>query len=178
MRRRLATGTTTTEPRHPEGAKWASQMHNLEGWMIRLETLVELRFLNSSFSSLFSLPYSLIELRSGGKHSRSWSLGEHKPGRIKPGRIKRAALSLQNRNYYICWHTFKIHQRGVQWKQGVVIYMMLYTSLLYDTTPIHCTPLPLHPPCNEYPYMGVAGFYDFTLRLEKFLATVDLLRLP
>ena len=27
-------------------------------------------------------------------------LGEHKPGRIKPGRIKRAALSLQNRNYY------------------------------------------------------------------------------
>ena len=23
---------------------------------------------------------------------------------------------------------FKIYQRGVQWKQGVVIYMMLYTS--------------------------------------------------
>ena len=23
----------------------------------------------------------------------------------------------------------KIHQRGVQWKQGVVIYMMLHTSL-------------------------------------------------
>ena len=40
----------------------------------------------------------------------------------------------------------KIHQRGVQWKQGVVIYMMLCTSLLYNTTPIHCTPLPLHPP--------------------------------
>ena len=38
----------------------------------------------------------------------------------------------------------KIHQRGVQWKQGVVIDMMLYTSLLYNTTPIHCTPLPLH----------------------------------
>ena len=30
------------------------------------------------------------------------ALGEHKPGRIKPGRIKRAALPLQNRNYYIC----------------------------------------------------------------------------
>ena len=28
-------------------------------------------------------------------------MGEHKPGRIKPGRIKRAALSLQNRNYQI-----------------------------------------------------------------------------
>ena len=40
----------------------------------------------------------------------------------------------------------KIHQRGVQWKQGVVICMMLHTSLLYDTTPIQCTPLPLHPP--------------------------------
>ena len=44
-------------------------------------------------------------------------------------------------------HSFLyILQRGVQWKQGVVIYMMLYTSLLYNTTPIHCTPLPLHPP--------------------------------
>ena len=39
-----------------------------------------------------------------------------------------------------------IPQRGVQWKQGVVIYMMLYTSLLHNTTPIHCTPLRLHPP--------------------------------
>ena len=29
-------------------------------------------------------------------------LGEHKPGRSKPGRIKRAALSLQNHNYYTC----------------------------------------------------------------------------
>ena len=39
-----------------------------------------------------------------------------------------------------------ILQRVVQWKQGVVIYMMLYTSLLYNATPIHCTPLRLHPP--------------------------------
>ena len=36
----------------------------------------------------------------------------------------------------------KIHQRGVQWKQGVVIRMMLCIILLYDTTPIHCTPPP------------------------------------
>ena len=42
--------------------------------------------------------------------------------------------------------TVKIHQRGVQWKQGVAMYMLLYVSLLYDTTPFHCTPLPLHPP--------------------------------
>ena len=34
-----------------------------------------------------------------------------------------------------------IPQRGVQWKQGVVIHMTLYTSLLYNTTPIHCTRL-------------------------------------
>ena len=40
----------------------------------------------------------------------------------------------------------EIHQRGVQRKQGVVICMLLCTSLLYDTTPIHCTPLPPHPP--------------------------------
>ena len=39
-----------------------------------------------------------------------------------------------------------ILQRGVQWKQGVVICMVLYTILLYDTTPIHCTPLRLQPP--------------------------------
>ena len=39
-----------------------------------------------------------------------------------------------------------IPQRGVQWKQGVMMCMLLYASLLYDTTPIHCTPLPLHPP--------------------------------
>ena len=35
---------------------------------------------------------------------------------------------------------FYILQRGVQWKQGVAIYMMLCTSLLYNTTPVHCTP--------------------------------------
>ena len=40
----------------------------------------------------------------------------------------------------------EILQRGVQWKQGVVICMTLYTSLLHNTTPIHCTPLRLHPP--------------------------------
>ena len=40
----------------------------------------------------------------------------------------------------------KIHQRGVQWKQGVVVYIILQAVLLYNTTPIHCTPLRLHPP--------------------------------
>ena len=44
-----------------------------------------------------------------------------------------------------------IPQRGVQWKQGVVIYMTLYTSSLYNTNPIHCTPPPLHPPSAENP---------------------------
>ena len=51
--------------------------------------------------------------------------------------------------------SIKIHQRGVQWKQGVVNYMMSYTSLSYDTTPIHCTPLPLHRPYNEYPVYDI-----------------------
>ena len=42
--------------------------------------------------------------------------------------------------------TVYIPQRGVQWKRGVVIAMRSYASAQYDTTPIHCTPLPLHPP--------------------------------
>ena len=41
---------------------------------------------------------------------------------------------------------FKIHPRGVQWNQGVVVHITLLAVLLYDTTPIHCTRLPLHPP--------------------------------
>ena len=41
---------------------------------------------------------------------------------------------------------FYILQRGVQWKQGVVVYMMFLSVLLCNTTPIHCTPLRLHPP--------------------------------
>ena len=41
---------------------------------------------------------------------------------------------------------FYILQRGVQWKQGVVVYVVLCTILLCNTTPIHCTPLPLHSP--------------------------------
>ena len=36
--------------------------------------------------------------------------------------------------------------KGVQWKQGVVVYIILTTGLLYHTIPIRCTPLPLHPP--------------------------------
>ena len=39
-----------------------------------------------------------------------------------------------------------ILQRGVQWKRGVVICMVLYASLLCSPTPIHCAPDPLHPP--------------------------------
>ena len=42
-----------------------------------------------------------------------------------------------------------ILQRGVQWKQGVVVYMTLYTIWLHNTTPIHCTPDPLHPPLQS-----------------------------
>ena len=52
----------------------------------------------------------------------------------------------------------KIHQRGVQWKQGVVIYMMLCTSLLSNSTPIHCTPLRLHPPLPRVHLLSLAGW--------------------
>ena len=37
----------------------------------------------------------------------------------------------------------------MQWKQGVVVYIILQAVLLYNTTPIHCTPLPLHPPVMD-----------------------------
>ena len=49
---------------------------------------------------------------------------------------------------------------GVQWKQGVVIYWMLYTSLLYNATPIHCTPLPLHPPVMNTQARRLAAWRD------------------
>ena len=44
-----------------------------------------------------------------------------------------------------CLEKLYILQRGVQWKQGVVVYILLQAVLLCNTTPIHCTPLPLHP---------------------------------
>ena len=45
-----------------------------------------------------------------------------------------------------CPSDFYILQRGVQWKQGVVVYIILWAVLLYNTTPIHCAPLRLRPP--------------------------------
>ena len=48
--------------------------------------------------------------------------------------------------YYIMIYSRFIKGGGVQWKQGVMICMVLHTSLQYDTTPVHCTPLRLHPP--------------------------------
>ena len=50
-----------------------------------------------------------------------------------------------------------ILQRGVQWKQGVVVYMTLYTSLLCNTTPIHCTPHALHPPLQSIQDRGLGS---------------------
>ena len=47
--------------------------------------------------------------------------------------------------------SIKIHQRGVQWKQGVVIRMLSCTSFIicYYTHPLH--PPPTAPPFDEYP---------------------------
>ena len=50
---------------------------------------------------------------------------------------------------------------GVQWKQAVVIYMMSYTSSLHNTTPMHCTPLPLHPPLPSIQLKGDTYIYIY-----------------
>ena len=59
----------------------------------------------------------------------------------------------------------KIHRWGVQWKQGVVVYIILHIVLLHNATPIHCTPLPLHFPLMntqlETEQMGPALFELF-----------------
>ena len=48
--------------------------------------------------------------------------------------------------------TVYVLQRGVRWKQGVVVYILSRAVLLFNNTPIHRTPLPTHPsPHNEYP---------------------------
>ena len=63
---------------------------------------------------------------------------------------------------------FYIPQRGVQWKQGVVIYVVLYTSLLYNATSIHCTPLPLHPPVmNTQQAFPPHGLYSAGEKMGK-----------
>ena len=60
--------------------------------------------------------------------------------------------------------TIYILQRGVQWKQGVVFCTVLYISLLYNTTRIHCTPLPLHPPLQSIQvHVESLGFFSRSL---------------
>jgi len=41
----------------------------------------------------------------------------------------------------------KIQQRGVKWKQGVFIQIIVCTVLLHNATPIHCTPYHCTPFC-------------------------------
>ena len=53
--------------------------------------------------------------------------------------------------------TIKMHQRGVQWKQGVVVHIIVCVLLLHNATPIHCTP------SAEYPN-------ESTIRTEEFSA--------
>ena len=48
-------------------------------------------------------------------------------------------------------HLLKIHQRGVQWKQGVVVYIISYAVVLYNTTSYPLHPPPTAPPSAEYP---------------------------
>ena len=84
---------------------------------------------------------------------------------IKPGTHQAGAdcfwLGAIFREFFPGASIVKIHQRGVQWKQGVVICMVLYTSLLYNTTLIHCTPLPLHPPLMNTQGVAPRGSQTF-----------------
>ena len=65
----------------------------------------------------------------------------------------------------------------MQWKQGIVFYMMFYTSSLYNTTPIHCTPHPLHSPVmNTQRSCFVEGCLKYTLILRTQEVRVAQLR--
>ena len=79
--------------------------------------------------------------------------------------------------------TFYILQRRVQWKQGVVICMVLYTILLDNTTPIHWTPLPLHPPVMNTiivvpSALAVFRFLFCRFTFCRFGTTLVLVRFP
>ena len=76
----------------------------------------------------------------------------------------------------ICYYKFVldppfvyIPQRGVQWKQGAVIYMTLYTSSLYNTTPTHCTPDPLHPPLQSIHFGFVLHYMVFVMYIYIYI---------
>ena len=106
---------------------------------IRLEALVELRFFKSSFSS------SNFSIRA----FRACPLAE--ATQAVPCRAIRGTSSDSRQQHHNQQYPPPLYilQRGVQWKQGVVIYMTLCTSLLCNTTPILCTPDPLHPPLQS-----------------------------
>ena len=101
-----------------------------EGGMIRLETLIELKFLNSSFSNCFLLSELDNEL----------SVERFEPT------VSHSAVSSP------LLHLFKIYQRGLQWKQDVVVFMMCYILVYHivlppsTAPPSHCTP----PVMNTY----------------------------
>ena len=64
---------------------------------IAIITINRIAILTISIIAIITIQNQSFALANRGPKG----LGEHKPGRIKPGRIKRAALSLQNRNYNI-----------------------------------------------------------------------------
>ena len=75
-------------------------------------------------------------------------------------------VEMQSNELIVTWllQWLDIPQKGVQRKQGVVISMTLYTSLLHNTTPIHCTPLRLHPPVMNIHSMT---YTPITLRRDE-----------
>ena len=60
------------------------------------------------------------------------------------------------------WATPQIQHRGVQWKQGVVAYVILCVVSLHNATPVHRTPLPLHPPL-----LNIISYYSISDQLGR-----------
>ena len=92
---------------------------------------------------------------------------------VKIGHRGMLAAALEASDFFSRAFGFKIHPRGVQWKQGVLVYMILYAVPLYNTTPMHCTPLRLHPPlmnthsCPVFD-QGSSGFHwPRTMRTDE-----------
>ena len=101
----------------------------------------------------------------GAPHADSYGMVKHglkkkkkKTGNQQPPLFNHAFSTTPFQPHLFNHTFFYILQRGVQWKQGVVICMTLYTSLLYNTTPIHCTPPSTAPPSAEYPTFSTTPF--------------------
>ena len=91
--------------------------------------------------------YTSLSIIAGSARLTSCHLGEHKPGRIKPGRIERAALSLPNRNYYVCCCLIRprLYAAYINYDPAYINYDPAYivydpAYIVYDTAYINYDP--------------------------------------